>query len=195
MRIPFTRTAILSCVTLASVALVLVSGESAAIGAPVTYVTEQAYGSFMRMGLLAPGVLRLGDIPQLAALSAPRRLVITEGRTPQGKLVRFKELQQLFHYVPGLIPRCVPQDSNARPLWPFIESVLDAHNLLIFGCARKRFALLALRKQLAILSTVSKKSVVEVGRARCTGCFAADKLQGQTCLALCHSSSACRAGN
>jgi dienelactone hydrolase len=66
---------------------------AAAVGAPVTYVTDQAYGSFMPMGLLAPGILRLGDIPQLAALSAPRRLVITEGHTPQGKLVRLKELQ------------------------------------------------------------------------------------------------------
>jgi len=77
---------------------------AAAIGTPVTYVTDQAYGSFMRMGLLAPGVLRLGDIPQLAALSAPRRLVITEGRTPQGKLVRFKELQEAYAF-PHLIYR------------------------------------------------------------------------------------------
>jgi hypothetical protein len=50
------------------------------------------------MGLLAPGILRLGDIPQLAALSAPRRLVITEGRTPQGKLVRLKELQAAYAF-------------------------------------------------------------------------------------------------
>jgi dienelactone hydrolase len=71
---------------------------AAAIGAPVTYITDQAYGSFMRMGLLAPGILRLGDIPQLAALTAPRRLAITEGRTPQGKLVRQKELQTAYAF-------------------------------------------------------------------------------------------------
>jgi pimeloyl-ACP methyl ester carboxylesterase len=71
---------------------------TAAIGAPVTYVSDQAYGSFMRMGLLAPGILRLGDIPQLAALSAPRRLAITEGHTPQGKLVRLKELQDAYAF-------------------------------------------------------------------------------------------------
>jgi cephalosporin-C deacetylase-like acetyl esterase len=71
---------------------------AAAIGTPVTYFTDQAYGSFMRMGLLAPGILRLADIPQLAALSAPRRLVITEGRTPQEKLVRLKELQTVYAF-------------------------------------------------------------------------------------------------
>src|SRR5216110_1825904 len=49
---------------------------AAAIGAPATYITDQAYGSSMRMGLLAPGILHLGDVPQLAALAAPRRLAI-----------------------------------------------------------------------------------------------------------------------
>jgi hypothetical protein len=71
---------------------------AAAIGMPITYITEEAYGPSMRMGLLAPGILRLGDIPQLAALTAPRRLAITEGRTPQGKLVRLKELQDAFAF-------------------------------------------------------------------------------------------------
>ena len=70
----------------------------ASIGAPVTYITEQHYGTFMRMGLLAPGILRVADIPQLAALAAPRKLAITEGRTPQGKLVRLKELQAAFAF-------------------------------------------------------------------------------------------------
>jgi hypothetical protein len=70
----------------------------ACIGAPVTYVTDQAYGSFMRMGLLAPGILRVADIPQLAALSAPRKLAITEGKTPQGKLVRLRGLQSAFSF-------------------------------------------------------------------------------------------------
>ena len=63
-----------------------------------TYVTDQAYGLFMRMGLLAPGILGLGDVSQLAALTAPRRLAITEGRTPQGKLVRQKELQAAYAF-------------------------------------------------------------------------------------------------
>jgi hypothetical protein len=71
---------------------------AAALGAPVTYVTDQAYGSFMPMGLLAPGILRLGDIPHLATLTAPRRLVITEGHTPQGKLVRIKGLQAAYAF-------------------------------------------------------------------------------------------------
>lgn len=71
---------------------------AASIGAPVTYITDQAYGSYMRMGLLAPGILRVADVPQLAALIAPRKLAITEGRTPQGKLVRLKEMQAAFAF-------------------------------------------------------------------------------------------------
>jgi hypothetical protein len=58
---------------------------AAALHAPTTYVTEQAYAAGSSMGLLAPGLLRLGDIPQLAALAAPRRLVLAESVTPQGK--------------------------------------------------------------------------------------------------------------
>jgi hypothetical protein len=34
----------------------------------------------------------------LAAVTAPRRLVITEGRTPQGKLVHLKELQAAYAF-------------------------------------------------------------------------------------------------
>jgi len=75
---------------------------AAAIGAPVTFVTEEAYGSFMPMGLLAPGILGVADIPQLAACIAPRKLAITEGRTPQGKLVRLKELQAAFAFTRGI---------------------------------------------------------------------------------------------
>jgi dienelactone hydrolase len=70
----------------------------ACIGTPVTYVSDLAYGSFMRMGLPAPGILRVGDVPQLAALLAPRKLAITEGKTPQGKLVRIRELQDAFAF-------------------------------------------------------------------------------------------------
>src|SRR5262249_26791403 len=70
----------------------------ACIGAPVTFITDQAYGSFMQMGLLPPGILRAADVPPLAALLAPRRLAITEGKTPQGKLVRIRELQDAFSF-------------------------------------------------------------------------------------------------
>jgi dienelactone hydrolase len=69
-----------------------------AIGAPATYVTEEAYGPGTRMGLLAPGIVRLADIPQLAALVAPRRLIVAESLTPQGKKLAEKELQEGYAF-------------------------------------------------------------------------------------------------
>ncbi|HEX5270699.1 MAG TPA: acetylxylan esterase, partial [Gemmataceae bacterium] len=44
---------------------------AAVVDAPASYVTEQAYLDGTHMGLLAPGLLRVGDVPQLAALAAP----------------------------------------------------------------------------------------------------------------------------
>jgi pimeloyl-ACP methyl ester carboxylesterase len=63
---------------------------------PVSLITEQAYGKDMRMGLLAPGLLRWGDVPQLAALIAPRRLVIAGAVTPQGKKLKREALAEAF---------------------------------------------------------------------------------------------------
>jgi cephalosporin-C deacetylase-like acetyl esterase len=71
---------------------------TAALGTPVTYITEAAYGSGTRMGLLAPGILRVGDIPHLAALNAPHKLVIAEGVTPQGAKMTAKEMATAFGY-------------------------------------------------------------------------------------------------
>jgi dienelactone hydrolase len=69
-----------------------------AIGAPVSYVTEEAYAAGTHMGLLAPGILRWGDLPQLAALAAPHRLVLAEGVTPQGKKLAEKDLKEAFAF-------------------------------------------------------------------------------------------------
>ena len=56
-----------------------------AAAAPVTYLTEAAYGATTRMGTLAPGIVsQVGDVPQLAAMAAPRRLAVIDGVTPQG---------------------------------------------------------------------------------------------------------------
>jgi hypothetical protein len=69
-----------------------------AVEAPISYVTEEAYGADTRMGLLAPGILRVGDIPQLAALSAPRRLILAGGVTPQGHKRTEKQLREAFAF-------------------------------------------------------------------------------------------------
>jgi dienelactone hydrolase len=68
------------------------------VNAPTSYISETAYGPEMPMGLLAPGILRVGDIPHLAALSAPRRLIVAGGVSPSGKKLDDKELQEAFSY-------------------------------------------------------------------------------------------------
>jgi dienelactone hydrolase len=70
----------------------------AALDAPVSVVTEEAYGLGWRMGLLAPGLLRVGDVPHLAALAAPRRLAIAGGVTPRGQKLAEKPLQDAFGF-------------------------------------------------------------------------------------------------
>jgi dienelactone hydrolase len=66
--------------------------------APVTLVTDRAYGKNIRMGLLAPGLLRWGNVSHLAALIAPRRLAIAGGVSPQGKKVKGDVLQEAFAF-------------------------------------------------------------------------------------------------
>jgi hypothetical protein len=50
------------------------------------------------MGLLAPGILRVGDVPQLAALSAPRRLVIVGGVSSHGQPLTEKQLKEAYAF-------------------------------------------------------------------------------------------------
>jgi dienelactone hydrolase len=76
--------------------------SAALLEAPVTYVTEEAYAPGTRMGLLAPGILRAGDIPHLAAVCAPRRLLVSGGITPQGTKVKEKQLQEAYAFTAGI---------------------------------------------------------------------------------------------
>jgi dienelactone hydrolase len=76
--------------------------RAALLEAPVTYVTEEAYAPGTRMGLLAPGILRVGDVPHLAAVCAPRRLLVSGGITPQGKKVTAKQLQEAYAFTVGV---------------------------------------------------------------------------------------------
>jgi dienelactone hydrolase len=65
---------------------------------PVSYISELACPAGTRMGLLAPGILKVGDIPQLAALIAPRRLVIADGVTSQARKLSEKYLREAFSF-------------------------------------------------------------------------------------------------
>jgi dienelactone hydrolase len=69
-----------------------------AVDAPATYFTDLPYANGTRMGLLAPGILRAGDVPHLAALSAPRRLIVSGGVSPQGKKLTEKELRECYAF-------------------------------------------------------------------------------------------------
>ncbi len=72
--------------------------SAAVVSTPASYVTDREYPAGTRMGLLAPGILRVGDIPHLAALSAPRRLVIAEALSPLGKPLPERALQDAYAF-------------------------------------------------------------------------------------------------
>jgi pimeloyl-ACP methyl ester carboxylesterase len=71
---------------------------AAAVESPISYVTEEAYGPGTRMGLLAPGLLRVGDVPHLAALVVPRRLVVSGGLSPQMQKRTGKQVQEAYAF-------------------------------------------------------------------------------------------------
>ncbi|MFO0841760.1 MAG: alpha/beta hydrolase family protein [Gemmataceae bacterium] len=67
-----------------------------------SWVTTAAYPAGTRMGLLAPGVLRAGDVPHLAAVVAPRKLIVTGGFSPAGKKLDATALELAFAFTRGV---------------------------------------------------------------------------------------------
>jgi cephalosporin-C deacetylase-like acetyl esterase len=72
--------------------------SAGAIGQWASYVTTKPYPAGTSMGVLAPGILHIGDVPHLAALAAPRRLLIAEARTPQNRALGDKDLRDAFAF-------------------------------------------------------------------------------------------------
>jgi dienelactone hydrolase len=72
------------------------------VRSPVTYIPEQAYPAGFSMGLLAPGILKAGDVPHLAALAAPRRLTVVDGLTAQGRKLQERYLKEAFAFTAGI---------------------------------------------------------------------------------------------
>jgi hypothetical protein len=69
------------------------------IQSPVSLVTDRPYPKDTRLGLLAPGLLTVGDVPHLAALCAPRPLVIFGGLTGRSlDLLGENSLRQTFSF-------------------------------------------------------------------------------------------------
>jgi dienelactone hydrolase len=68
------------------------------IDPPVSFLSDTPYAAGTPMGILAPGILKVGDVPHLAGLVAPRRLVIAGGATLNGKKLTEKELRDAFAF-------------------------------------------------------------------------------------------------
>lgn len=69
------------------------------VDGPPTLITQGPYPAGTRMGLLAPGILRVADMPQLAALCAPRKLVVAGGgQGADGKPVSDNDLQAAYRF-------------------------------------------------------------------------------------------------
>lgn len=72
--------------------------EVAAVDTLAGYVTEEPYEG-QRLGILVPGILReVGDVAHLAALVAPRRLVIAGGVAGNGKPLDAAALEEAFSF-------------------------------------------------------------------------------------------------
>lgn len=79
-------------VAMAAAALDERVGAVGAIGTLGTYVTESPFVG-QRLGVMVPGMLReVGDVTDLAAMVAPRRLVVAGGVTAQGAAMTLEEL-------------------------------------------------------------------------------------------------------
>jgi hypothetical protein len=70
--------------------------KAAAVGSLASYVTEEPYTG-QRLGLMAPGILRdVGDVAHVAALAAPKRVVIAGGVGGNGKPLTADQLRDVF---------------------------------------------------------------------------------------------------
>jgi dienelactone hydrolase len=67
-------------------------------GMYATLITKKAYPSGTHMGLLAPGMLKIGDIPHLASMAAPRRLIIADARDADNKPLRDRDVPEAFRF-------------------------------------------------------------------------------------------------
>jgi gluconolactonase len=68
----------------------------ATVNTLASFVTEEPYAN-QRLGTLAPGILRdVGDVSHIAALCAPKRVVIAGGVSPGGKSMKADELAAAY---------------------------------------------------------------------------------------------------
>jgi dienelactone hydrolase len=85
-------------VALCSAALDRRIDRAATVGGLASYVSDKPYEK-QRMGIMVPGILRdVGDIAHLAALTAPKRLVVAGGVTGDAHVLSADALEQNYAY-------------------------------------------------------------------------------------------------
>ena len=73
-------------------------GRCVTVGSLASYLTDKPYEG-LRLGIMAPGIVRdIGDIPQIAAMIAPRKLLVTEGVAGDGRKLTEVELERQFDF-------------------------------------------------------------------------------------------------
>ncbi len=83
-------------VALAAAAIDPRVSKVAAIGSLASYVSDEPYRG-QRLGVMVPGLLRdVGDVPNLAALGAPRRVVIAGGVSGGGRRLDAGRLHEVY---------------------------------------------------------------------------------------------------
>jgi len=70
----------------------------ACVAMPDTLVTDREYPGTVRMGLLAPGLFNGGDVAHLAALAAPRPLLIDGGTDLDGGARLARQLRESYRF-------------------------------------------------------------------------------------------------
>ena len=87
-----------SLVALAAAALDARISQVASVGGLASFVSDVPYEN-QRLGIIVPGILRkIGDVAHLAALAAPRRLVIAGGVTGGGEKLNEKDLTKNYEW-------------------------------------------------------------------------------------------------
>jgi dienelactone hydrolase len=71
---------------------------AAALGTTTSFITETGYPDGWHMGLLGPSLLRAGDVPQWAALVAPRPLFVIDGTTTPGRRLTERYLREAYAF-------------------------------------------------------------------------------------------------